>query len=177
MISDFRLNNRLTFRVLPGMAFGSRDLKFALDKENPPDSLAGLEEKIPFPYYPLEIPVLLKYRAERINNYRPYMIGGVNFRFDFADFRSNGYNYEGDTGEEVSNIKFRTFDYAYELGFGIDFYFEFFKLSTELKYSVGLRDILMNELTEEERGGNDEIYMNGIESIRSNVIMFTLHFE
>ncbi len=32
----------------------------------------------------LEFPLLLKYKGDRLNNVRPYVIGGLNYRYDLA---------------------------------------------------------------------------------------------
>ena len=167
MVSDFRLNRYLSVRCLPGMSFGSREITFWSDKDS------SLNKELVFPYYPLKIPLLIKYKADRINNYRPYIIGGVNFHYDF----SNSYEgYIKPSGEVYPLIRFKRFDVLYEIGFGIDSYFEDFKLSTEIKYCVGIRDVLNHELG---KGivGREEIYTNMFEKVISNQIMLSFHFE
>ena len=32
----------------------------------------------------LEFPLLLKFKGDRLNNVRPYVIGGLNYRYDLA---------------------------------------------------------------------------------------------
>ena len=86
----------------------------------------------------LEFPLLLKYKGDRLNNVRPYLIGGLNFRYDLAAKK------EYDADKPVY-MRLKRPDLYYEAGGGLDFYLKFFKFSVELKMSNGIRDILINE--------------------------------
>ena len=44
--------------------------------------------------------------------------------------------------------KLKSFDIYYELGVGIDFYSTYFKFSTEIKYSVGLLNVVSSDASE-----------------------------
>jgi hypothetical protein len=59
-------------------------------------------------------------------------------------------------------------DFLYEAGFGMDFYLNYFKLSPEIKYAFGMRNLLVNDNT---------IFSNSIESLRSRMIYLSLTFE
>ena len=86
----------------------------------------------------LEFPLLLKLKGDRLNNVRPYVIGGFNYRYDLAakkDFDD----------EKPVYIRIKRSDLYYELGAGLDFYLPYFKLSVELKMSNGMRDVLVKD--------------------------------
>jgi outer membrane protein with beta-barrel domain len=113
----------------------------------------------------IDLPLLLKYKATRINNTRPYLIGGINVRNDMA--RNKEFNED----EEIY-IKLKPFDVYYELGVGIDFYLAFFKFSTEIKYSVGTLNVVSSNAYEEYPQ-----YANSMDSMKSRMFMISLHFE
>ena len=50
--------------------------------------------------------------------------------------------------EDKNLFKVKKHDFLYELGFGVDIYFEFFKFSPEIKASFGLNNILVNDDTQ-----------------------------
>jgi hypothetical protein len=113
----------------------------------------------------IDLPFLIKYKADRIKNYRPYLIGGVNIRNDMA--RNKEFN-----EDEKIYIKLIPLDIYYEIGFGIDFYLTFFKLSTEVKYSVGTRDVVSSDASQDYPE-----YANSIDSFKSRMFMVSFHFE
>lgn len=169
VVSDFRLGRYFSLRVLPEMTFGDMAINFET-----PDSIEINEDNNPLEvdYSPLQIPVLIKYKAKRMNNFRPYLVSGFSFSYDFDEFKSI---FKGDKDEKY--LSFRRLNYSFEAGFGIDFYFEFFKLSTELKYCIGMKDILNPDGPEEGSYKHAEAITEAFSSIRANMFMFSLHFE
>lgn len=157
MILNVRLNSHFDFRFMPGIALGQRNVLFYQG-----DKLVS-EMSIESTF--IDVPMLIKYKSVRIDNYRPYLIGGLNFRADMArnkDFDEVGGIY----------IKLDPIDLYYELGFGIDFYLPYFKLSTEIKYSVGLFNVLSSEVSEDQPQ-----YAESIDQLESRLFMISFHFE
>ena len=113
----------------------------------------------------LEFPFLLKYKGERLNNVRPYLIGGFNFRYDLAAKK------EFDTEKPVY-IRLNKPDLYFETGAGLDFYLKYFKLSVELKMSNGLSNVLADEGV----SGNYQFF-NAIEKMKSQIWVLAFHFE
>ncbi|MCK7530390.1 MAG: hypothetical protein MZV63_04725 [Marinilabiliales bacterium] len=101
----------------------------------------------------------------RLNNSRPYIIGGLNFRYDLAGKK------EYDDQQEIY-LRLNRADLYYEVGAGIDIYLPYFKLTIEAKMSNGLRDILVHE----PAPGYPQ-YANAIESMRSQIWVLSFHFE
>lgn len=170
VVSDLRLANNLNLRFLPGISFGQRDLNYysyPIDEDNPPtnkDPLLKTSVGAGF----LEFPLLFKYRAHRVNNYRPYLVGGLNYRYDMVA-KKRGAGYDEDTNEVV---RFQPGDLYVEFGFGIDNYLKYFKFAPELKVALGLRDII----DPTSRPGYEE-YTQSIASGRSIIVMLNFHFE
>nr|MCU0366766.1 PorT family protein [Bacteroidales bacterium] len=113
----------------------------------------------------LEFPLSLKYKGMRLNNSRPYIIGGLNFRYDLAGKK------EYDDQQEIY-LRLNRADLYYEAGAGIDIYLPYFKLTIEAKMSNGMRDILVHE----PAPGYPQ-YANAIESMRSQIWVLSFHFE
>ncbi|OFX26764.1 MAG: hypothetical protein A2041_03850, partial [Bacteroidetes bacterium GWA2_31_9b] len=128
VVSSLRLTDNFDFRFLPGISLGQRNILFYNQNK-----IVEKEMNIESTF--IDLPFLIKYKADRIKNYRPYLIGGVNIRNDMA--RNKEFN-----DDEGIYIKLKPFDIYYEVGFGLDFYLAYFKLSTEVKYSVGTRNVV-----------------------------------
>jgi hypothetical protein len=84
IVVNARLADHFDLRFLPGVSFGQRTIRFYNNDGTlyQPERLQRLESSF------LEFPLLLKFKGDRLNNVRPYMIGGLNFRYDLAGKRS-----------------------------------------------------------------------------------------
>jgi len=158
IVTDLRPANHLDIRFLPGVSFGQRVIMFYKN-----GVLVNNQQRLESSY--LEFPLLLKYKGERLNNVRPYVIGGFNFRYDLAGKK------EFDDAKPIY-IRIKRPDLYYELGAGLDFYLVYFKLSVELKMSNGLGDVLIKEAAP----GHPE-YENAIEKMKSQIWILAFHFE
>ena len=162
VISELRLGNYFSLRLLPGLMLGQRNLVYQMRKPGTPRFEPTLYEytmKIPSIY--IDVPLLLKFRGKRINNYRPYLIGGMAVRYDL-DAKRAGRENEGYT------INPDPLDYFYEFGFGVDFFLVYFKFAAEFKYSFGMRNILQTEPTE---------YCTAVDAIKNRIFVLSFHFE
>jgi hypothetical protein len=158
IVTDLRPANYLDIRFLPGVSFGQRIVRYYKD-----GVLYNDQQRLESSF--LEFPLLLKYKGDRLNNVRPYVIGGLNYRYDLAGKR------EFDDEKPVY-IRIKRPDLYYELGAGLDFYLTFFKLSVEVKMSNGIRDVLIKEAAP----GHSEFY-NAIEKMKSQIWVLAFHFE
>lgn len=160
-ISSLRLCNYVDLRMMFNLSFNQRDIVFhTLDKQTKTfgTQTAQITSTV------LEFPVAFKYRAARITNFSPYLIAGVNPRYDLAA----GKPPKNKTAENQPVIKLEKFDPVAELGVGFDFYMQYFKLSIELKYRQGIIDVCNHDGTE---------YSNAIKYLKTNGFMISLHFE
>ena len=69
-------------------------------------------------------------------------------------------------------IRLKPFDYYWELGFGVDSYLQYFKLSTELKLSIGFSDVLVHDYNT-----SHPQFVSSIDQLLSRIIMLSFHFE
>jgi hypothetical protein len=158
VVTNFRPGKYFDFRFLPGVSFGQRNIKY-YKNEVPFNERQRLESSF------LEFPFLLKFKGERLNNVRPYLIGGINYRYDLAGKKE----YDD---EKPIYLRLRRSDLYYEIGAGLDFYLPYFKLSVELKMSQGTRDILVHD----PAPGYPQ-YANAIEKMQSQIWILAFHFE
>jgi hypothetical protein len=160
IVIDYRPATYFDVRFLPGVSFGQRNLNF-YDEDG---DLVNDEQQLESSF--LEFPLLIKTKGMRLNNSRPYLIGGINFRYDLAAKK------EYDEQSAVY-MRLKKADLYYEVGAGIDFYLPYFKLTIEAKMSNGLRDILVHD----EPHPNHPEYVNSIESLKSQMWVLSFHFE
>jgi hypothetical protein len=158
IVTDFRPANHLDIRFLPGVSFGQRVIRYYKNRV-----LVNSQQRLESSF--LEFPLLLKYKGDRLNNVRPYVIGGLNYRYDLAGKK------EFDDNKPVY-IRLKRPDLYYELGAGMDFYLVYFKLSIELKMSTGLGNVLVQEAAP----GHPQ-YFNAIEKLKSQIWILAFHFE
>ncbi len=158
VIIDYKPLKYFDIRFLPGVSFGQRNLIYYKNQELYDDG-QKLESSF------LEFPLLLKTKGDRLNNFRPYLVGGFNFRYDLAGRK------EYDDEEEIY-LRLKRPDLYYELGAGMDIYLPFFKLAIELKMSTGLSDVLVHEPAQ----GYAQ-YANAIEALHSRIWVLSFHFE
>lgn len=155
MVTSLKLNKRLNFRALPGISFGQRDILFVDSDGNKDDK--SLEIKSTY----LEMPLLIKYNGSRMVNAKPFLVGGINPRFDLAKTKKDG-------------LYMNSFDTYLEIGAGIDSYMAYFRFTTELKLSVGLFNMLNPAGTGEPE---DILYTHVLDKITSRIFQLTFYFE
>lgn len=158
IVTDLRPAKYLDIRFLPGVSFGQRFIRYYKDQE-----IYNAGQRLESSF--LEFPLLLKYKGERLNNVRPYVITGLNYRYDLAGKKE----YDD---EKPVYVRLKRSDLYYEAGAGMDFYLTYFKLSVELKMSNGLRNIIVRE----PAPGHPE-FRNAIEKMKSQIWVLSFHFE
>ncbi|MCF8346116.1 MAG: PorT family protein [Bacteroidales bacterium] len=174
VVSDLRLSDFWNLRFLPGLNLGSRQVMY-FDPDtwervllpSPGDDTNPYAMTVQSSF--LDFPLLLKYRSVRVNNYRPYVIGGVSYRLDMS---ARGVRGSFDSGSD-NLILLKKSDLYLEVGFGIDQYLKYFKYSTELKLAMGLRNMIVEDAFKD----NDKQYVESINGLRSFLVMLNFHFE
>lgn len=160
IVSSLRITEDLDLRFLPGMSFGERKLTYNIpvyDINNPTIEGASFYSiKSTF----LDFPLLVKYKARRINNDRPFVIFGGAFRQDISRTAKDDL------------VKLKSGGFYAEVGGGWDHYFPFFRFSVEGKFSFGLNNQL-GPLPQQQRF----YYSQSIKNLRSNIFTLSFHFE
>jgi len=160
-ISNLRLGKHLDLRLLINLSFTQRDLQYLRLREdqNGVEYFSSHTMKLSSTF--LEFPLLLKFKSKRIQNYRVYLIGGVNPRIDLAAKKKI-------PEEFMPMIRLYQPDIYGEFGSGIDFYLPYFKFSTELKMGVGLGNMAVPDNTE---------FTGAMKYLKSKIFLLSFHFE
>lgn len=163
IISELRICDNLGLRFLPGLEFATRSLAFT----NVPDVENGRQYSYNENVY-ISLPLMLKYKAKRVNNFRPYLTAGSSFRYDFQ---------RHDKIVPERSIYFRTkpTDVFLETGVGCDFYLPYFKFGVELRFSLGMTDVLVHKLDSENPGYED--YTNALKKLNARMFSVCFNFE
>ncbi len=151
-ILNVRLGEYFDGRVLPTVSFYQRQLNYHLKD--------GKETiNIIFSSSFIELPLLIKYKSSRRKNTRMYMIGGVKPGMTV-----------GSKKEDKDLIKSATFDLSVDVGLGMDIYYPLFKFAPEVRFSVGLLNML---------GKSDEktIYSENLETLNTYTVTLFFLFE
>jgi hypothetical protein len=160
LVGSMGLCEFLEIKVRPGLSFGQRDLWI---QKQSMDSSEQWNVRLESVY--LDVPILLKYKAKRLNNFAPYLMVGLSPRFDI---------YGGMI--QVSKPKtriLRVFDFYFEPGTGIDFYLQYAKLAVELSYPIGFLNVYLPTI----KDYTNSPFGDSIEKLRSRMMVLTFQFE
>ncbi len=162
LIGDLRLNKYLNLRLEPGLYYTQRDLIY-------PDATSGLTNdedylrEVKSTY--IHIPLLIKFSAKRINNFKPYLVGGISTSFNLSSNEKNN----DDNYSNVFRVTSQSFNY--EIGFGIDFYLVYFKFSPSIRGIFSIQ----NELVQDNNSISP--WTSNIKSLLSQGVAINLTFE
>lgn len=157
IVSNLRLGPYFDLRFIPALSFAQRNLEYTLVGVNsqPVIKIKNIESTF------LEFPLDVKYKSVRLNNGRAYVLGGVKFSIDLAS--------QAEVEEEEETlVKLKKYDYSYEIGFGVDFYMQYFKFSTEIKLSIGINDMLVKD---------ESMFSRSIDKLKSKIFLISFTFE
>jgi len=155
----FRISSHLDARVIfPQLLFANKVINYQLkypEAGESPITKKTIESIL------LGVPIQLKYKSDRINNFRVYMMAGVKWETDLSS-KARSKNAD-------DLIKLKSSDFGIEAGVGFNFYMKYFVLSPEIKISNGISNV-------HSRDPNLK-FSNVIDQIKSRQIVFSLIFE
>ncbi len=166
-ITDLRLCKYLNLRFTPGIEFLSTTLHYKSASGLPVQNQSGTYyDDVILMAMPIDLPLYLKFSAERLSNFRPYVIAGGGVSFNV---------YRPKDKPILLNIT----DYFCQVGFGCDLYFPWFKLCPEISYRIGFANQLypFNEREEGSYKSEDRCYSNSILTMTNQAICLTFNFE
>lgn len=120
LIADLRLHKNINLRFEPGLVSNSKTLTFT-HINTKKDSIREIGSTY------LHLPFILKFSTDRMDNVRPYVLGGLSLDYNFS---SNQRNVNDNTAGE---FRMKSFNYMYEVGIGIDIYLAYFKFSPSIR--------------------------------------------
>lgn len=155
LMGTLRLTKFIDVRFVPSLTFAEKRLTF--DMTYPVDSSSDRTIESIYMHLPLQ----LKFKSDRIKNFRFYGLAGGKFDYDLA---ANARSHRSDEFLKVQPI-----DFGYEIGVGFEFFNPNFIFSPEIKLSQGL----MNQLYRSP----DIPLSNAIQSLRTRMIVISIHLE
>jgi len=158
LVGVLRLQEYVELRFEPGLYYASRTLTY---QGFTSDVDALREVKATY----IDFPLLVKFSALRTGNVRPYLVGGVSATLNLS---SNSKS-KDDNSEQRFRVK--PWTQYYQLGFGIDLYFEYFKFSPSIRGVFGFNDELIRD------DDPNSPWTGNIESMKTRAVLinFTFH--
>ena len=156
IISNLRLGSNLDLRFTPTLAFSQRNINYDLVKPKGPLKQDVKKIESTFIQFPLD----LKFKSNRVNNYRFYVLGGFTYMVDLVS--------QANVENEEQLVKLKRNDYGYSIGFGMDLYLPLFKFAPEIKMFQGIPNQIVTD---------PSVYTTTIESLKTRIFSLSLTFE
>jgi len=152
-IVNVRIFDLLDIRVLPTVSFYQRFVEFRFQN----DSLVTELKQSTFSF--IEVPILMKFKSQRRNNLRMYMLGGIKPGIEVGSKK-------GEIQED--RLRSTTFDLSIEYGFGFDLYYPLFKFSPEIRFSHGFSNL---------RNVDPNVFSKSIKTMYTHTVSIYFYFE
>jgi hypothetical protein len=156
IIANLHIGNNFDLRFVPDLAFSQRDIEYKMTTKIGPSDIVVKKVESTFITFPLEI----KFKSNRVNNYRFYAIGGFKYMIDLVS------QAKVENDEEL--VKLNRTDYGYTIGVGMDLYLPLFKFAPEIKMFQGIPNVLT---------ADPAVYSTTLQSLRSRIFTISLTFE
>ncbi|SEB13154.1 type IX secretion/gliding motility protein PorT/SprT [Pedobacter hartonius] len=160
-----RISDHLDVRLTPTLVFSDRLMEYEyLQPSRVRMPFSSVEQKVSATV--VEFPLGIKIKSNRRNNFRAYMLYGAKYSMDIASKKKTD-----DSGQDFlyKLLKNKKSYLSYEAAFGMDLYFEYFKMSPEIKLSYSLNNILNND--------QPNPYNIPIDRLKLRHVTFSLFFE
>jgi len=176
-VIDYRLHNNVNLRFEPGLVSNAKTLTFFDPNLNATvdglpiyaNSTSNLEREVAGTY--LHLPLLLKLSTNRLNNIRPYIIGGLAYDFNFSSNEDNGKdNFEGE-------FRMTKHNFMYEVGIGVDIYMYFFKFTPSIRGVFAINNELVEDFNPAATPQYSSPWTGPIDFMGTRGIYLNLTFE
>lgn len=156
IITNLNITPNLDLRFVPALAFSQRDLVYKMTTKVGASDVVIKKVESTF----LEFPLELKFKSNRVNNYRFYAIAGFKYMIDMVS------QAKVENTEEL--VKLDKADYGYLIGVGMDLYLPLFKFAPEIKMFQGLPNVLVDD---------PSVYTTSLSSLKSRIFTLSFTFE
>lgn len=157
-IAGFKLGDHADLRITPTLVFLDRLLDYEYS-----DPAKLRQQKVATTT--VDLPIGIKLKSDRRRDFRAYILAGGKYSMDIISKKKTDDSGFALTEKFIKNNKGYL---SYEVAIGFDFYFEFFKLSPELKLSNSINNVLKHE---------DHPYSSPLEKLYTRNFQFSLYFE
>lgn len=162
LIGNLRINDYVDVRTEPGVIFSSRNLFFP-NVQSDRESQNTREIQTTAVY----IPILLKLSTKRLNNFKPFIVGGVSTAINLSS------NEDNPDDNSVGEFRTTTNTYNYEIGFGIDFFLPYFKFTPSIRGIFSMT----NEVIQDNENNLPSIYTTPIEELNTRGVFLNFTFQ
>lgn len=152
-IMNYKVADLLDLRLTPTVAFYENTLLYRYTDDQPNEEQT-IETTM------VEFPILMKFKSERRENLRMYMIGGIKPAIEASGKK--------DLKNVTSELEITGGNLSLDVGFGLDIYYPLFKFSPELRFSRGMVNVLDN---------TTNIYGQPLQRVNTNTITLYLLFQ
>jgi hypothetical protein len=160
ILVNWQASKRFDVRFYPlNLIFSEKTFRYTQSIPNPGEN--SLEQIQKVESIVMSFPLQVRLKSDRINNFRVYTLAGIKYDFDLAS------NAGARNSENI--VKVNKSDFGVETGIGFQFFFKYFILSPEIKFSYGLTNVHARDESLK--------YSNVIDKMNSRMILFSLHFE
>ncbi len=150
-IVNFRLAPFFDARITPKVTFSEYNLQY--NYVGKASSIETIES------VGVDFPILLRYKSQRRDNIRMYIIGGITTSIEAAG--------KTELAEDQSLLQLENLNLMAEVGFGFDLYYPLFKFSPEIRFAFGLIDVV----------GSNNDFTAGISELRNKTVSIYFHFQ
>ena len=160
LIGEMRINELLDLRLEPGFYSGKTTLEFKnqnLITEK--DSIREIKSTY------INVPLLLKFSANRIGNWRPFIVGGPYAAINLSS------NEDSIDDNKSGTFKVKKWNYGYQIGVGIDVYLSYFKFTPSIRGVFSLTDDAVRDADPQSP------WTANIHKMRSRGVFLVLTFE
>ncbi len=160
IVTNLCLGKYFDLRFIPGLSFGDRYIDYSIRYSNGQELVTSKDMESVY----LDLPILFKYKSSRmLKNIRAYVIGGAQYSFDMISAKKKKAPANGDVV-----LKLNPHDVQAQVGVGLDFYCTYFKFTTELKMSLGLLNMLVEE---------NNMFATSVTSLHAKNLQISFIFE
>lgn len=156
LLGNLRINDYIDLRLEPGVVFANRTFTYT---EIPEDNFRDIKSTY------IHVPLLVKFSTKRLNNFKPFVVGGVSRSINLSSNETNPDDNSAGEFRMINNANY------FELGFGIDFYLPYFKFTPSIRGVFGMTDELKRD-----KDPNSP-YTGQIESMKSRGIFINFTFQ
>jgi len=150
LVGNLKITENIDIRLEPGVSFNTRFLRPTTTRE---------VDEVNSTY--VHIPLLLKFSTNRLNNFKPFVVGGL----------STSINLSSNEDNPDAAVRLKTDTFNYEIGFGIDLYLYYFKLTPSIRGVFTIN----NELVEESQKNTS--YLKNVDKMSSRAIFINFTFQ
>ncbi|MBU2939256.1 PorT family protein [Lacinutrix sp. C3R15] len=164
LVGNLRVNDYIDVRLEPGLFITSRNLIYDESYfEGIAFTDADLIREVKSTY--IHIPLLLKFSTKRINNFKPFIVGGISTALNLSS------NQDNPDDNSAGEFRMKKNNMYYEVGFGIDFYLFFFKFTPSVRGIFALNE----EIVPDEDPNSP--WTGNISSMKTRGLFINLTFQ